>query len=298
MRRLPSLNALRTFEAAARLGSFSQAAKELRVTHGAVSRAVAGLESWLEVPLFQRGARLNVTSAGKTFQQEIGSALDRLAAATAQVTAQRNAGALRVDALPTFAMHWLIPRLPGFHAANPAVALQLATSERHVDALSEGFDVAIRRGPDRWKGLRATRFLDETATPVCTRAYARSHGLAEVSDLARATWLEADTRPDAFAQWLRVHGTSRVTPTRIARFDHFFLALQAARDGLGVAIGGLPILESELAGGVLFAPFPSMTVATRSYYALVRRGRPPGAAVAFVAWLLAEGRHATARGTV
>src|SRR5438309_320037 len=147
MRRLPSLNALRSFEAAARLGSFSEAARELYVTQGAVSRAIQGLESWLGVQLFLReGKRVAVTDAGRGYREEIGAALDRMALATARLLQQREGLPLRIDALPTVAMRWLIPRLPRFQAQWPGVEVHLATSDRPVIA-GGAFDVAIRRGP-------------------------------------------------------------------------------------------------------------------------------------------------------
>src|SRR5580704_17978864 len=117
MRRLPSLNGLRTFEAAARLGKFSDAARELYVTQGAVSRAISGLEAWLGVTLFERaGKKVALTEAGRVYREEIGAALDRMAVATARVAEVHATAALRLDVLPTLAIRWLIPRLPRFQA--------------------------------------------------------------------------------------------------------------------------------------------------------------------------------------
>lgn len=291
-RSLPPLNALRTFEAAARLGSFSEAAQELYVTHGAVSRAVRELEDWLGIPLFHRkGRRVALTELGRGYLLEISAAFDRIALATARLLEQREARLLYVDALPTFTMRWLIPRLPRFQIQNPGVELRLTTSDRPITGASEGFDVAIRRGPEPWPSLRAERFLDERSTPVCTPALLREGAIREPKDLLRATLLEADTRPDAWRDWLRAHGPARAAPAHRLRFDHFYLTLQAAQDGLGVAMGPLPIIDDDLVTGRLVAPFPDHVVAARSYFSLVPEARQADPAVAaFVAWLQHEGR--------
>lgn len=287
---LPSLNGLRTFEAAARLGSFSDAARELSVTHGAVSRGIAALEAWLEVPLFVRaGKRVALTDAGRAYAREIGPAFDRLAMATADLLRRRERGVLRVDSLPTVAMRWLIPRLPRFQAAHPGVELRLVTSERAPLAEADAFDVAIRRGPERWAGLRATRFLDERATPMCAPSLLRKRALARPEELAKQTWIEIDSRPDAWARWLSAQRLEGLRPARTLRFDRYFLAIEAARDGLGVVMGSRPILEDDLVTGALVAPFEARQVPARSYYALVRKGRVPPAAAKLVAWLVAEG---------
>lgn len=293
MRRLPSLNALRTFESAARLGSFSAAARELYVTQGAVSRAIQGLEEWLGVALFAReGKAVRLTPAGASYRDEIGAALDRLAVATAHVLEQKgSAGVLRVDALPTLTVRWLIPRLPRFQARFPGLEVHLSTSDAPVRA-GEPFDVAIRRGPEPWPGLRAARFLDERSTPVCSPTLLKRQKLAAPEDLAKHTLLHADARPEAWKEWLRAQRIEKLQPAANLRFDHFYLAVQAALDGLGVAMGPLPLLSDELASGRLVAPFPDRLAPARSYHAVVQGRRVSAAAQAFVTWLQEEGRGA------
>jgi LysR family glycine cleavage system transcriptional activator len=289
MRRLPSLNGLRTFEAAARLGSFSDAARELFVTQGAVSRAIAGLESWLGVALFDRtGTRIVLTEAGKLYRDEIASALDRMAVATARVVEVQAVSPLRLNVLPTLAMRWLIPRLPRFQARATRAEVHLATSARPVEA-GGTFDVAIRRGPERWPGLQATRFLDEKATPVAAPQLLAQRSIRRPADLAQQTLLHADTRSDAWPTWLARFGAARLKPAGNLRFDHFYLSLQAAQDGLGIAMGPLPLIDDELAAGRLVAPFPDKVVTARSYFALTHRGARSPVVDAFVAWLKEEG---------
>jgi LysR family transcriptional regulator, glycine cleavage system transcriptional activator len=296
VRRLPSLNSLRTFEAAARTESFTEAARELSVTQGAVSRAVSGLESWLGVGLFSRdGKRVSLTSEGRAYRDEISAALDRMAVATTRIVALRVETPLVLDVLPTLAMRWLIPRLPRFQSRCPGLEVHFTTSDRLVTP-ADVFDIAIRRGPRRWNGLVATRFLGERATPVCAPALVRKNPLERVADLARHTLLHADTRPEDWPKWLVEHGVARLRPAANLRFDHFYLALQAAQDGLGVAMGALPVVDSELAAARLVAPFPDKVVAARSYYALTRAGTSRPAVAAFVDWLKDEGDRRTRRG--
>jgi LysR family glycine cleavage system transcriptional activator len=186
-------------------------------------------------------------------------------------------------------MRWLIPRLPRFQARWPAVEVHLSTSDRPV-AAGGAFDVAIRRGPERWTGLRASRFLDERATPVCAPALIARRKLARPQDLAQHTLLHADTRPDAWSAWLRAQGLTKLQPAASLHFDHFYLALQAAQDGLGVAMGPLPIIDDALAAGRLVAPFPERVVPARSYFALTQGRTATPATEAFVAWLREEGK--------
>jgi len=145
-RRLPPLNSVRAFEAAARLGSFSRAADELHVTHGAVSRHVQLLENWLGTPLFRRqNRRVELTDPGRVYLAEVGAALDRIASATAQHLERGRGRLLRVNATTTLTLRWLIPRLSGFQLANPSIEIRITTSNEVVEALGSEFDVIIRQ---------------------------------------------------------------------------------------------------------------------------------------------------------
>jgi LysR family glycine cleavage system transcriptional activator len=171
-RSLPPLNALRAFEAAARLGNFKDAAKELGVTHGAISRHVRSLEDWLGPPaLFRRlNRRVELTPTGVALLEETTPALDRLAGAAERHRA-RDGGApaavLRVNALATFSLRWLLPRLGEFRERHPGIEVRLTTSNDPVDALRESYDVIIRGGPDTFYGYTARMFLAERRLPVC-----------------------------------------------------------------------------------------------------------------------------------
>jgi len=289
VRRLPSLNALVTFEAAARLGSFTDAARELHVTQGAVSRAISGLESWLGVTLFARdGKRIALTDVGRGYREEVAVALDRMTVATARVVEAQARAPLLLDVLPTLAMRWLIPRLPRFQGSRAGALVSIVTSDRPITSAGT-FDVAIRRGPHRWPGLVAKRFLDERATPVCAPTLAHRRRLSRVKDLAHQTLLHADTRADAWPTWLAEQGARGLVAHANLRFDHYYVALQAAQDGLGLAMGALPLVDQELAAGRLVAPFPDRVVAARSYYAVTHEGAKRPEVDAFVAWLMEMG---------
>ena len=296
-RELPPLNALRAFEATARLGSLSAAADELCVTHGAVSRQVKLLEDWAGVAVFERiGRRLRLTEAGQAYRTALGGAFDTVAAASGRLRqVGRAAQPLTVNALPTFAMRWLLPRLAGFQRRHPDIELRLITSDEPVERLAPGAcDVAIRRRVGAWPaGFSAEAFLAEHEIPVCAPALLKRAPIARPQDLAQQTLLHADKRPGAWTRWLAAAGVPEVehrAPRQ--RFDHFYLTLQAAADGLGVALGPLPIVLDDLAAGRLVAPLRGPRVPSPSYCWVVSSGlqdRP--AVVAFCAWLSNEGAH-------
>lgn len=163
---LPPFSALRAFESAARHESFSVAGDELHVTHGAISRQVAALESWLGKPVFHRiGKRVKLSDEGRQYLDTVQAAFDSIALATERLRRTGTARVLRINALPTFAMKWLLPRLSRFQRDVPNVELKLSTSNAPLETLG-GFDVAIRRGPGHWPNCASGRFLDESVIPV------------------------------------------------------------------------------------------------------------------------------------
>src|SRR5262245_55256743 len=237
-RTLPPLNAVRAFEAAARLGSFKEAAMELGVTHGAISQQVRLLEDWLGAPaLFWRSTRrITLTPSGTALLEEIGPALGRISSAVQRHRATRGevpAAVLRVNALATFSMRWLLPRLSRFREARPDIEVRLTTSNDPLDALADAFDVVIRGGPDSFHGFTSRLFLSERRLPVCSPALVAKLPLKAISDLAQHTLLNVTSMPRLWHDWLAQAGQPRVTPAATLTFDHFFLTIQAAIDGLG-----------------------------------------------------------------
>jgi len=288
-RRLPPLNALRAFEAAGRLGSLSAAAEELHVTHGAISKAVAQLEDWLGLELFERpGRRVRLNPVGQEYRLALGRILDQLETATRRCAEAGRSRTLVVNALPTFAMRWLLPRLPRFQRAHPGVELRLVTSDAPLAAVGAEFDVAIRRGPEAWAGYDVAPFLVEREVPVLSPALMVRFPIAEPSDLARHVLLHAETRPGAWARWFKVAGIDGLPPAGNQHFDHFYMALQAAIDGLGVVLGPRPVIDEELKAGRLVAPFAGPAVESRAYCRVVPQARAADSVIRDFCGFLAE----------
>jgi LysR family glycine cleavage system transcriptional activator len=298
-RSLPPLNALRAFEAAARLGSFKDAAAELAVTHGAISRHVGLLEDWLGPPaLFRRlNRRVVLTPTGAALLAETGPALDRLSAAAERHQARGGKAApavLRVNALATFSLRWLLPRLAQFRDRHPEIEVRLSTSTEPVDALSDPYDLIIRGGPDTFYGFTCYPFLVERRLPVCSPAVLERLPLHEVADLQSHTLIHASTLPRVWPDWLAAAGTPDLQAVASLTLDHFYLTVQAALDGLGVAMGPSALVADDLAAGRLVAPFPGVTLPSRGYHVYLP-DVPAGdsSAMSFCQWLQGIGNKDT-----
>ncbi|WP_321893185.1 transcriptional regulator GcvA [Paraburkholderia tropica] len=289
-RSLPPFPALRAFEAAARHNSFTAAAGELHVTHGAISRQVAAFEAWVGVQVFHRhGKRVALNEHGRRYLASVQAAFDDIARATEQLRDTGAVRVLRVSALPTFAMKWLLPRLSQFQRLAPNVELRLSTSNAPVETLA-AFDVAVRRGPAHWRDCASGHFLDEMELPVCSPTLLKRAPIQHADDLARHVLLHSDTRPDAWRAWLAAADV-KARCRKKQSFDHFYLALQAAVDGLGVALGPLPLLDDELASGRLVAPLAGPLLDARGYWWVARREVADVPEVAqFCAWLEEQAR--------
>jgi len=293
---LPPLTALRSFEAAARQGSFSRAADELHVTHGAVSRQVKALEEWAGTPLFDRhGKRVMLTPAGQQFADKVGVAFGDIAAAARTLRAHQNtARVLTLNVLPTFAMRWLLPRLAKFQFAHPQIELRLVTSDQSLERVAPGqFDVAVRRaGSLDMTGFSSGIIFTEQEVPVCSPAFAAAHPVRTPADLKHLPLLVADTRSGSWDRWFAAAGESGVgDDVAVRRFDHFYLALQAAVDGLGFALGPLPLIKEDLADARLIVPLAAPKLSTAPYCWAVPSSMAQDPAVSqFISWLEEEGR--------
>jgi LysR family glycine cleavage system transcriptional activator len=289
-RSLPPLTALRAFEAAARLGSFKSASDELGVTHGAISQQVRLLEDWLRAPLFVRHhRRVALTPAAQAYLAEIGPALDSIALATTKYGSGEDA-ILRVNAPATFALRWLLPKLAKFHAQHPGVKVRLETSNEPLEALPQAYDVIIRGGPDAFYGFSAQAFLTEERLPVCSPALLGRQPLVEPRDLRMHTLLHTLSLPRLWDDWLTKAGVRDLKPDAVLVLDHFYLTIQAALDGLGVAMGPTALISDDLAQERLVAPFSALRLPSRSYCAYLPEpvGREDLGAP-FCAWLKQEG---------
>lgn len=265
--KLPPLSTLRVFEAAARLGSFKDAADELLLTPSAVSRSVQALEDWLGTPLFVRGLRaVTLSDAGAAYAPQVRAALDGLARATASVPGQRSRGALSISAAPTFGLRWLLPRLGRFKALHPGIAITLDTSPRPVEFPRDGVDLAIRMGAGPWRGLEALHLATESLVPVCAPALAA--GLTTPADLARHTLLHVTTTSQDWPHWAAASGVDGVDLSSGLRFDTIHYAINAAVEGLGVALGRHPLIDAELERGALVPLFGPAIPCDTAYWLL------------------------------
>lgn len=290
-RLIPPLNAVRAFEAAARRGSFKDAAVELGVTHGAISRQVRLLEEWLWAPaLFQRlNRRVALTPGGDALLAEFGPALDRISAAARRHRERRGGPittVLRVNALATFSLRWLLPRLTLFREEHPEIEVQLTTANEPVDALPEEYDVVIRGGPDTFYGFVSRPLLTERRLPVCNPTLTKRLPLATVPDLERHTLLHVTTMPRLWRDWLTMAGYAGLKSAATLTLDHFYLSIQAAIDGLGIAMGPTALVRDDLVAGRLMAPFPEVSLPARTYFAyLPQRDLIDPASAVFCDWL-------------
>jgi LysR family transcriptional regulator, glycine cleavage system transcriptional activator len=294
MRRLPPLNALRVFEVAARTGSYAKAGAELGLTHGAVSRQITALETWLGQRLFVRtGRRMTATPAARVFAAEVSLSFDRVSAAAEACGRPSVRRILRVNAPTTMAMRWLIPRLDQFHADRPEVEVAVTTATTLHDELRGGFDIAIRRGSAEqamWPQYRVAHVLSEADTLIVSPALNERAPLLQPADVAEHVLLGTETRPGDWTGWLERAGLSLGPGQRRRVFDHFFVTLQAVVDGLGIGIGPLPALQADLDAGRLLAPFPCIRVPRTGYVALVPFDADKTSSLTtFIDWLVAEG---------
>lgn len=284
-RRLPPLNGIRAFEAAARTGAFTTAAAELHVTPAAVSRLVRLLEQRLGVALFDRHAnRLTPTPAGEAFRAGLTPLLDRLARLTAEVVATGGAQVLTIGVGPSFAIRWLIPRLADFTRRHPGIEVRIATGGVAAP-FAEGWSCGIRLGDGGWPGLVAELLVAADLIPVCAPAVAaRLQGPAQ---LPPAMLLRVAHAPGDWSRWAEAAGVPGLRAAGPV-FDYYGQAQQAAADGVGISIGIRPYVDDDLAAGRLVTPFALAVPKGGGWYLVHhpdRAGDP--ALAAFRGWILA-----------
>ncbi len=257
LRKLPPLNAIRTFEAAARHGSFLKAAAELHVTPGAVSRLVKSLEEYLDVELFSRSHRsIRLTEEGRLYSGAVTQALRQLAIATEQLVLNNSQNVLRICCHPTFAVHWLIPRYADFQAAHPDCQLDLRTTltpeSEDVDAYDFVVRIAHESGETEVDRISSVRLVDVVTFPVCAPSLAAQHGPFErPEDLRGHQLIHAALRPNDWNRWLEFAGFAVIDRPRGPVFETLALAYNAAISGAGIAIGIHAFVDSDLRAGRL-----------------------------------------------
>jgi LysR family glycine cleavage system transcriptional activator len=289
-RRLPPLNALRAFEAAARHLSFTRAAAELHVTQTAISHQIKALEERLGVRLFRRLPRgLLLTEAAQRLLPPVRDAFDQIAAATERLAAGGAGTTLTVSVLPSFAAKWLVPRLGRFRAAHPNLDLRISASSELVDFARDDVDVGIRMGSGVYPGLRVERLFGEALVPVCSPLLREGpHPLLRPEDLEHHVLLHDDDYA-AWELWLRLAGVSGVPARRGPVFTDSGMVVQAAAEGQGVALARRVLAAGDLAAGRLIQPFDVSIPHDLAYYLVCPEATAEQAKiVAFRSWLLAE----------
>jgi LysR family glycine cleavage system transcriptional activator len=290
LRRLPSLNALKAFEAAARYESFTKAADELSVTQGAVSHQVKALEAELGLKLFNRERqRLVITDAGRGYLEVVRDAFDRLAVGTERLRQVQKSGALTVTTSPNFAAKWLVHRLGPFVEAHPDIDLRVGASHRHIDFAREDIDMAIRHGDGEWPGLSVTRLCVEEIFPVCSPNLVRGHrALRSPADLARHTLLHVNDRRD-WGKWLDAADGAAASSDRGPIFNQASMAIDAAVDGQGIALARSALAAWDMRHGRLVRPFAFVLKAPYAYWIVCPKstGDLPKIST-FRDWLLTE----------
>jgi LysR family glycine cleavage system transcriptional activator len=294
-RRLPPLNALRAFEAAARHLNFSRAADELAVTPGAVSQQIQNLEDYVGAALFKRTPKgLLLTDAAQTALPALREAFDRLAEAASLLTAAVDGRRLTVSVAPSFAAKWLVPRLGQFEAAHPQVDVWLSADMDIVDFALGEIDLAIRYGAGRYPGLEVVKLMSETVIPVAGPDYLETNPIQAPADLANHILLH-DGSPDAddscpdWSMWLAARGIRGVDGTRGPRFNQSSLVIEAAAAGRGVALAKRALAQADLDAGRLVAPLQDATAVDFAYFVVhpKAKGRLPQVK-AFVSWISAQ----------
>ncbi len=292
-RSLPPLNALPDFEAAARHLSFTRAAEELHVTHGAVSRQVKSLEDYLGLPLFRRLNRaLRLTDEGQAYARTVRALLDSLADSTRRLRAPKDSRALTVSTTYSFTSGWLVPRLARFRALHPEIDVRLLANDQIADFARDNIDLGIRYGRGNYPGLAAERLLGDDFVPVASPALLKGrYPLRKPADLRHHVLLHEEGNEVDWRMWLAAAGLDSIDASRGPVFSHSIMAVQAAIRGEGVALGRTTLIAEELASGQLVRLFDLRLEAEMAYYIVC----PPRALDqpkirAFRDWLLSEAK--------
>ena len=290
-KRLPPLNALRVFDAAARHLSFTKAAEELFVTQAAVSHQMKSLEDFLGLKLFRRRNRsLLLTEEGQSYYLDIKEIFSAINDATRKLQARSAKGALTVSLSPSFAIQWLVPRLSGFHQASPGIDVRIQAVDREEDKLADDVDVAIFYGRGNWPGLRTDRLYAEYLIPVCAPSLMTGERpLKTLTDLSYHTLLHDSSRRDWQAYIRQADLQQQVNVQHGPIFSHSAMVIQAAVHGQGVALVNNVMAKNELDAGRLVCPFKDILVSKNAFYLVCQDSQADsGKIAAFRQWIMAQ----------
>jgi LysR family glycine cleavage system transcriptional activator len=288
MARLPPFMALRALEAAARLRSYSRAAEELHVTHGAVSHQIRRLEEEFGLRLFRReGNAMIPTEPALKLAAKVAAALRLLETGATELASERGARTLVISSLRSFAGRWLAPRLQRFTAGETDLEIEIRGEERLADFVYDGVDVAVRYGAGDWSEVEVEPLFGERLFPVCSADFLARHPLRQIEDLASAPLLRQRNR--AWTLWFKSVGLGFAEPNTGMVFDDSSLLLDAAAQGLGVALARESLAEDDLRSGRLVQPFPHAVGADYGYYLVWRADSPKLPAIRrFRDWIRGE----------
>lgn len=296
IRRLPPLNALKAFEAAARSESCTRAAEELCVTQGAVSQQVRALEATLGIKLFIREhQRLVITQAGREYFAVVRDALDRIAVGTERLVQRQTSGVLTVSTSPDFAAKWLVHRLDQFVEAHPDIDLRVSATLHHVDFVREDVDIAVRHGDGNWPGLDVVRLCSEQLFPVCSpKLVSGRNRIAQASDLLKFPLL----RLDDWKTWSRWFDAAGVADP-VARgpvLNRASMLIDAAVDGQGIALARTALAAWDLINGRLVKPIDVSLRMSKTYWIVCPKATSALPKITtFRRWLAAQAANDTRR---
>jgi LysR family glycine cleavage system transcriptional activator len=292
---LPRLDHLLAFEAAAELESFAAAARELNVSETAVSRKIRILEQHFDCALFVRGHRsVELTEQGRKLLSGLSAPLQSIARLSEEMLTNRARSTVHMSATNSVASLWLMPRLHKFHSSHRSITISLMSSDRDSECLTEDFDLSILRGDGTWPGFTAHHLFGETVFPVCAPGYLRNHvEIAGVMELPQHALIEVSNNHTEWLNWKTWLRHQEVDPKSVRHstfVNTYPLAIQAAIDGLGIALGWGHLVDRQIQSGSLVRPLGEVHVRTNSgYYLLRREGAPNHSKSDVVAsWLMQE----------
>jgi LysR family transcriptional regulator, glycine cleavage system transcriptional activator len=290
LRRLPALNALKAFEAAARHESFTRAAEELCVTQGAVSHQVKALEAELGIKLFNRERqRLIITEAGRDYLTVLRDAFDRIAVGTERLVQRQTSGVLTVSTSPDFAAKWLVNRLGRFAEAHPGIDLRISATLHHIDFAREDVDLAVRHGDGSWAGLDVARLSTEQLFAVCSPKLLRGRQrISKPADVLKFPLLHLDDRKD-WARWLEAAGVANAELAHGPVLNRASMIIDAAVDGQGIALARTTLAAWDLINGRLVRPLAETLRLSKTYWIVCPKATAALPKIKiFREWLLAE----------
>ena len=287
-RLFPSMSMLMAFDSAARMGSFSAAARELNLTQGAISRQIHALENQLGVALFKRaGKTIQLTETGKVYVQEVHVALQTIRNASLDAITNPLSGILNLAVLPTFGTRWLMPRFSSFLKKHPDITVNFVTKLTPFDFQGENVHSAIHYGEPDWPDTTSTFLMGEKAIPVCSPNLLERHPIRNAEDMSSLPLLHLTSRPNAWKDWFALNNI--VLPQNHGMlFEQFSIVIQAAVAGIGMALLPIFLIQNELDRGELMMIQNLPLISSRSAYYLVTPTDKSDYApvVAFRNWLL------------